>query len=86
MPINYSLPTGEVAPLDYDDIERIDFTTLEGKEVMQEILAMKDYLNFFTDYDHAIVSDNIKFEKDEKSKSFDDFKRDIYLDTLKDNL
>lgn len=86
MPINYSLPTGEVVPLDYDDIERIDFTTLEGKEVMQEILAIKDSINHFVDYDYAISSDNEKFEKDEKHKSFDKFEKDLYLETLKDNL
>jgi len=86
MPIKYSISTGEVVPLDYDDIERIDFTTPEGKEVMQEILVIKDFINHFADYDHAISSDNGKFEKDEKHKAFDEFEKDLYLETLKDNL
>ena len=53
---------------------------------MQEILAIKDQINHFMDYDHAISSDNGKFEKDEKHKAFDEFEKDLYLETLKDNL
>lgn len=90
MPIKYSLPTGEVVSLEFDDLEQIDFTTIKGKEVMQEILAAKEHINHYADFDDAIESDMGKYSgKEDKSlrtSSFDEFKKDLYKESLENEL
>lgn len=59
--MKYSLPTGEVVDIDIDDILEIDFTTIKGKQVMQEILHYKDKVKHYKDFDDAIDNDSLKF-------------------------
>lgn len=59
--MKYSLPTGEVVDIDLDDILEIDFTTVKGKQVLQEILHHKDKVKKYKDFDDAIENDSLKF-------------------------
>ena len=55
--IKYQLPTGEVIELDVDDYLEIDNTTIEGKQVMQDILYFKDSVKKWENSDYC-SSDN----------------------------
>lgn len=59
--MKYSLPTGEVVDIDLEDILEIDFTTIKGKQVLQEILHHKDKVKKYKDFDDAIENDSLKF-------------------------
>lgn len=59
--MKYSLPTGEVVDIDLDDILEIDFNTTKGKQVLQEILHLKDRVKKYNDFDEAIENDSLKF-------------------------
>jgi hypothetical protein len=59
--MKYSLPTGEVVDIDIDDILEIDFTTTKGKQVMQEIIHLREKVKHYKDFDDAIDNDSLKF-------------------------
>ena len=95
--MKYSLPTGEVVDLDLDDILEIDFTTIKGKETIQEIYYMKDRIKKYTDFDEAIEFDTLKFfdkekpspksvnelDEDIEGESNEDYHSDIYIESIK---
>lgn len=86
--MKYSLPTGEVVDIDIEDILEIDFKTIKGKQVFQEIMHHKDHVKKYLDFDDAIENDSLKFiDKEEQEKTIDsleEFEAEIYLDILKE--
>ena len=68
--LKYSI-NGEVIELDIDDVLEIDFTTVRGKETVQEILALKEHVKHFSDFDDADLNDSLKFY-DEQKELLDD--------------
>ena len=85
--IKYQLPTGEVIELDVDDYLEIDNTTIEGKQVMQDILYFKDSVKKWENSEIAETEDSLKFiDKEPKiiDTSLEEFEEDVYRQILKD--
>ena len=80
------LITGETVDIDIEDYLAMDFTTIEGKAVCQEILCFKDYVTKWDNSDLAESEDTLKFFDDIKIKdvSLEEFEEDIYKQILKD--
>jgi len=87
MGLKITLATGETIEVDYEDYEKVDFSTPEGKAVYQEITYYKDYVKYWANTDLAEIEDQLKFfDKKEKEidASFEDFEEDIYKQKLQD--
>jgi len=87
MGLKITLATGETIEVDYDDYEKVDFSTPEGKAVYQEIIFFKDSVRNWANTDLAEIEDQLKFfDKKEKEidASFEDFEEDIYKQKLQD--
>ena len=61
MGLKITLATGETIEVDYDDYEKVDFTTPEGKAVYQEIIFYKDSVRNWANTDLAEIEDELKF-------------------------
>jgi hypothetical protein len=84
--MKYSLPTGEVVDIDIEDILSIDFTTIHGKQVMQEITIHKDYVKHWQDTDDADINDSLKFSDEPEPEEDAPYDVDIYQQVLKEKL
>jgi hypothetical protein len=86
MGLKITLATGETIEVDYDDYEKVDFTTPEGKAVYQEIIFYKDSVKNWANTDLAEIEDELKFFDNEKEIdiSLEEFEEDIYKQILKD--
>ena len=81
------LITGETVDIDIDDYLSMDFTTIEGKAVCQDILNYKDNVKKWDNSDLAESEDTMKFFDDDikiKDDSLEEFEEDIYKFILKD--
>jgi hypothetical protein len=79
------LITGETVDIDIDDYLSMDFTTIEGKAVCQDILNYKDNVKKWDNSDLAESEDILKFFDDIKIKdvSLEEFEEDIYKEILR---
>jgi hypothetical protein len=87
MGLKITLPTGETIEVDADDWLSVDFNTLKGKAVYQEIVYFKDSVKNWANTDLAEKEDELKFfDKDEKviDTSLEEFEEDIYKQKLQD--
>lgn len=87
MGLKVTLATGETIEVDYEDYEKVDFFTPQGKAVYQEIIFYKDSVKNWANTDLAEIEDELKFfDKDEKviDTSLEEFEEDIYKQKLQD--